>query len=152
MRSLYLILSLTVLLVMSVIGSAVEAANLSDIHKNPCYKCHKRNGSMLGVHANNALAISCNDCHGEKQGHPRKASDLIAFTPSASQADKQNNVCLNCHRPQLLGQVDWTHNVHSNKVSCASCHQLHPEYDAVLTQTKAERSQLCVKCHTVVKD
>ncbi|RTR39908.1 nitrite reductase [Shewanella canadensis] len=120
------------------------------INQSSCMKCHKRNGAMFGLHANTALAIQCQSCHGQRGKHPRKGSNIRRFTSdSATPATEQAGTCLECHDHETLAMADWTHNVHADKISCASCHQLHVEYDPILGITTKERSQLCRGCHLV---
>ncbi|MBV7316667.1 multiheme c-type cytochrome [Shewanella sp. NIFS-20-20] len=126
---------------------AQAQAAASQIHDNACYKCHKKNGTMLGVHANDALAITCNDCHGEKGGHPRKPSSMVIFNSTQSTPQAQTDRCLACHDPEVLARHDWTHNAHSNKVDCADCHQLHPDQDPMVKIPATTRTELCRRCH-----
>ncbi|MCL1049147.1 nitrite reductase [Shewanella abyssi] len=124
---------------------AKETKTIAD---SACLKCHKRNGQMLGLHANEGLALTCEDCHGEKGKHPRKGTAIITFgaksdTPVKTQAEQ----CLACHDHQLLAVANWTHNVHAKGVSCGQCHQLHPEMDPALLLLGSELSQSCAKCH-----
>ena len=113
-----------------------------------CIICHKKNGKMYGVHSNNKLGMRCQNCHGEKEGHPRKNSHLIKFGNSSENiTTQQTEVCTKCHEPDDLAEIDWTHAVHSDKVNCAKCHQLHSETDPVITIQTKERGQLCVSCH-----
>ncbi|MFV7782461.1 cytochrome c3 family protein [Shewanella marisflavi] len=115
-----------------------------------CIKCHKRNGKLEGIHASPGLAILCQDCHGPKGTHPKKGSTLNTFGPDSSlTAEQRTGICLSCHDHQALGEVEWTHNVHANRLSCDSCHKLHPESDPMLSLSKQQHSQLCVSCHKV---
>ncbi|MGI2261119.1 cytochrome c3 family protein [Shewanella sp. GXUN23E] len=139
-----------------ILGAPVEAntgnsAAMSDIHKSPCMKCHKRNGNMQGIHAN-VQVVSCVDCHGEQEGHPRKASNLIAFNSEETPAATQVEPCLKCHESSAIGDLEWTHNVHSNKVSCSRCHQLHPTDDPMKSITADDRAKLCRQCHQSKQD
>ncbi|ABV35131.1 conserved hypothetical protein [Shewanella sediminis HAW-EB3] len=113
-----------------------------------CIMCHKKNGKMFGIHSSNSLELRCQNCHREKEGHPRKKSSLIKFSDhSLNTAEEQTAVCTTCHNSDDLTEVDWTHAVHSNKVNCAKCHQLHTETDPVIAISTGERRQLCVNCH-----
>ncbi|WP_237524121.1 cytochrome c3 family protein [Shewanella sp. KX20019] len=115
-----------------------------------CIMCHKKNGKMYGVHANNLLEMRCQNCHGKKEGHPRKKSNLIKFGgDSVNIAAQQTAVCTKCHEPDDLAKADWTHVVHSDKVNCAKCHKLHSETDPVIAIQTKERGQLCVSCHKI---
>jgi len=120
------------------------------INQNACMKCHKRNGTMFGLHANTALAIECQSCHGERGKHPRKGSTIRRFShDSVTAVGEQTATCLECHDHETIAISDWTHNVHADKVNCANCHQLHMEYDPMLQITAKERGQLCRGCHLV---
>lgn len=146
--SVPVLISTLFLAIASTISIKAVAAEFNINENKQCIKCHKRNGMMEGIHANDALDISCQDCHGEKQGHPRKASELIGFTDKSSADTKtQTQACLQCHDHEVLAERDWSHDAHSNKVNCASCHLLHPHSDPVITLLEAERSQLCSRCH-----
>lgn len=124
------------------------AAEVRSIDSSQCLKCHKRNGNMLGLHANQGLAITCEDCHGQKGKHPRKDSKIIRFgVKSDTQTKRQVEQCLACHDHEELAQAYWTHNVHATRVSCAQCHQLHSETDPALTLIGPAMSQSCAKCH-----
>ena len=124
------------------------AAEVRDIDTSHCLKCHKRNGKMLGLHANQGLAIACEDCHGEKGKHPRKGSTIIAYgMESDTEIRVQVGQCLACHDHEALALAHWTHNVHATRVSCAQCHQLHSETDPVLMRIGPAMSQSCAKCH-----
>ncbi len=133
------------------VGTGISWAHaqepLSPMHDNACFKCHKKNGKMLGVHANVALDISCNDCHGEKQGHPRQPSELVIFNSDKSTSLQQTSRCLTCHEASVIGEQEWTHNVHSNKIDCAKCHQLHPNIDPMVAISAQQRAELCSSCH-----
>jgi|GEM_PF-2940723 len=120
------------------------------INQNSCMKCHKRNGAMFGLHANTALAIQCQTCHGQRGKHPKKGSTIRSFShDSAAPVGELTGTCLECHDHETLAMADWTHNVHADKVNCASCHQLHVEYDPMLVNTAQARSQLCRECHLI---
>jgi len=120
------------------------------INQDSCMKCHKRNGAMFGLHANTALAIQCQSCHEQSGKHPRKGSSIRGFSSdSAASVTEQSGTCLECHDHEALAMADWTHNVHADRVNCASCHQLHVEYDPILGITAKDRSQLCRGCHLV---
>ena len=125
-----------------------NAEEVTGINSSQCLKCHKRNGNMLGLHANQGLAITCEDCHGEKGKHPRKGSKIIAFGfESDTPINRQAQQCLACHDHEVLALAHWTHNVHASRVSCAQCHHLHSETDPALLLIGPAMSQSCAKCH-----
>ncbi|GIU28785.1 multiheme c-type cytochrome [Shewanella sp. MBTL60-007] len=142
------LMSILVVVAASTVSIKVVAAELKINENKQCIMCHKRNGIMHGVHANDALDIRCQDCHGEKGGHPRKASNLIGFSQkSTADAATQTQSCLKCHAHDVLALHDWTHDAHSNKVNCAGCHTLHSNTDPMVDVSFQERSKLCVSCH-----
>ena len=120
------------------------------INNDSCMKCHKRNGAMQGYHSHDSLKMSCSSCHGEKGNHPRKPNDLMMFSSDNDiPVTAKNAVCLKCHTPTKLADAEWTHNVHAQKTSCTSCHQLHPKLDPMLGLSDSERSNKCQNCHSV---
>lgn len=132
------------------VSADTAQANTTTTNSDTCLKCHKRNGQMLGLHGNSGLAIQCQDCHGEKGSHPKKGSIINQFgIDSPQSAQQQATMCLTCHDNETLAAADWTHNVHAVRVSCAQCHQLHPESDPMLSLNRQQHSQLCVTCHKV---
>jgi len=129
---------------------AAQSSESLTINQDSCMKCHKRNGAMFGLHANTALAIQCQSCHEQSGKHPRKGSSIRRFSSgSMTSVAEQTGTCLGCHDHETLAMSDWTHNVHADKVNCASCHQLHVEYDPIVGITAKDRSQLCRGCHLV---
>ncbi|QYJ85659.1 cytochrome c3 family protein [Shewanella mesophila] len=146
--SILLYVAMTTCLWYGIPTPSIAADNAT--RSNTCMKCHKRNGQLLGIHANPGLAIQCQDCHGEKGNHPKKGSPINTFgADSQMPVDVQVAICLTCHDHQALAEVEWTHNVHATKLACAQCHQLHPESDPMLTLDSKQHSQLCVTCHRV---
>ncbi|MBY5993584.1 cytochrome c3 family protein [Ferrimonas balearica] len=119
-----------------------------------CLRCHKRNGTMEGVHGQiGANGLSCVRCHGEQDGHPRNKAALVYFgQDSKTPLAEQNAQCTTCHRDAKLREADWTHDVHRPVLPCASCHQLHPETDPMSTLDDAGRTQACVDCHSLLSE
>ncbi|WP_110458289.1 cytochrome c3 family protein [Shewanella algidipiscicola] len=141
--------SISALLLLNIMPVKAEVNRLQ-INQDKCVKCHKRNGLMAGVHGNDALALTCQSCHGEKGKHPRQPSLIIGFSAdSSTKVTAQVDSCSQCHEHDVLYQADWTHAVHSNKVGCANCHQLHSDSDPMMTLATEERSALCGKCHGI---
>ncbi|MFQ6372043.1 nitrite reductase [Shewanella sp. YIC-542] len=148
-RTVLSVASLVCLLGYGFAGTAnAETSTTLKINSDPCVKCHKRNGTMHGVHGQDSKHFKCATCHGEKGNHPRKPNNIRVFAPDAAIAPKdQNKTCLRCHRPEKLAAGEWTHTVHANKVSCAACHKLHPAEDPMTKAVGTEHSQLCRQCH-----
>lgn len=138
------------MLIIGCIPTVIAKEGVLEINKGSCIKCHKRNGKMLGLHANNALGIQCQSCHGEKGKHPRKPSSLVRFgIESSTVLNEQREACMACHDHETLSHAEWTHDVHANQLSCAACHELHKESDPMLVIEPKKRSQLCKSCHSV---
>ncbi|WP_035384940.1 cytochrome c3 family protein [Ferrimonas futtsuensis] len=114
-----------------------------------CLRCHKRNGTMEGVHASiGSKGLACTSCHGDKGQHPKNKTPVITFGPdSVTDVLVQNQRCARCHKPGKLRAGDWTHDVHQKVLSCAACHQLHPGQDPIRGIGETQRTQLCVDCH-----
>ncbi|CAM4059587.1 cytochrome c3 family protein [Shewanella aquimarina] len=137
-------------LTLGLVGLAPNALAADELASRSCIKCHKRNGQLEGIHASPGLAILCQDCHGPKGSHPKKGSTIMTFGPdSPFSAQQRGAVCLTCHDHQALGEVEWTHNVHANRLGCDQCHRLHPEADPMLSLDTQQHSQLCIGCHQV---
>ncbi|MGP1719571.1 cytochrome c3 family protein [Shewanella frigidimarina] len=145
-----LMLSVGVLSFALMSQGANSADSTEQINNDSCMKCHKRNGAMQGHHAQEQLKMSCSSCHGEQGNHPKKPNDLMVFSAENNMTiDTKNGVCLKCHSPKKIAQAEWTHNVHAQKVSCTSCHKLHPESDPIMGLGAKDRSNVCRNCHTV---
>ncbi|MBY6188206.1 nitrite reductase [Marinobacter hydrocarbonoclasticus] len=115
-----------------------------------CMRCHKRNGTMEGLHSQiGSKGLSCVRCHGEQDGHPRNKEALVYFgDDTKSTVADQNANCLRCHSATKLRDAEWTHDVHQTRVSCAACHQLHPATDPMQGLNEKARTQTCVECHS----
>jgi cytochrome c-type protein NrfB len=150
-RNNWLLMLTVSLLSLTLISQGVNSADSTKkINNDLCMKCHKCNGSMQGHHAQDRRKMSCSSCHGEQGNHPSKPNGLMVF-PSTNDItiDAKNGVCLKCHSAIKLAKAEWTHNVHSQKLSCTSCHKLHPKSDPMMGLSVKDRSNVCRKCHTV---
>ncbi|WP_058912698.1 cytochrome c nitrite reductase pentaheme subunit [Entomohabitans teleogrylli] len=126
--------------------------------RNPdaaCLKCHKTDeDGMHGKHASvvnpaNELAVTCTNCHGNPSLHHREGvKDVMRFNDPMYSVEQQNSVCMTCHLPEQLQKAFWPHDVHVAKVTCASCHQLHPQQDKMQALNDKGRIKLCVDCHS----
>ncbi|MGX9461811.1 multiheme c-type cytochrome [Shewanella sp. A14] len=150
-RNNWLLMLSVGLLSFTLISQGANSANATEqINNDPCMRCHKRNGTMQGHHAQDQLKMSCSSCHGDQGNHPKKPNDLMVFSSESDiTTAAKNNVCLKCHVPQKLAKSEWTHNVHAQKVSCTSCHKLHPHLDPIMGLHAKQRSNVCRNCHTV---
>lgn len=126
--------------------------------RNPdyaCTQCHKPETSGLhGKHAsainpNNLLPVTCTNCHGNiSLEHRNGVADAMRFDQDMFRVDQQNSVCMSCHEPKKLREVFWQHDVHMMKLSCASCHNLHPVKDPMQGLDHKGQIKLCVDCHS----
>ncbi|TKB51127.1 nitrite reductase [Ferrimonas sediminicola] len=151
MRDRYLI---SILVSCALIAGVQPLAQAATDSSTQCLRCHKRNGSMEGVHASvGTQGLACTSCHGDKGQHPKGKAPVITYgQDSVTEVTVQNQRCARCHQPGKLRAADWTHDVHLNQLSCAACHRLHPDRDPIRGITETRRTQLCVDCHGARKD
>ncbi|MGF1680032.1 cytochrome c nitrite reductase pentaheme subunit [Photobacterium makurazakiensis] len=135
-----------------------------------CTQCHKDEKDTLKgahsdvLHAETNRNITCVDCHSTiGKDHRDGGSSVTKFAPSQSVAGsekpaaditwitKQNQTCTDCHEPKDLREANWTHDVHALDLSCASCHNIHPETDPMKGIERKPRIKLCVDCHSDLK-
>ncbi|MCJ7977044.1 cytochrome c nitrite reductase pentaheme subunit [Aeromonas veronii] len=146
--------------------TAVSATQEVEFLRNPdkaCTDCHKEQSEgMHGKHGqatnpNNLAPVTCTNCHGQPSPQHREGvKDVMRF--SHSQKDKeniklypiseQNGVCMSCHEPKVLREALWAHDVHATKLTCTSCHQLHPAKEPMVGIPEKSRIKLCVDCHS----
>ena len=55
---------------------------------------------------------------------------------------------MSCHEPKPLREALWAHDVHATKLTCTSCHQLHPAKEPMAEIPEKSRIKLCVDCHS----
>ncbi|MFM5084923.1 cytochrome c nitrite reductase pentaheme subunit [Aeromonas media] len=142
-----------------------------------CTDCHKeQTEGMHGKHGqatnpNNLAPVTCTNCHGQPSPkHREGVKDVMRFSDSfndkqSALADKQsglaekqstesypiaeqNGVCMSCHEPKVLREALWAHDVHATKLTCTSCHQLHPAKEPMAEIPEKSRIKLCVDCHS----
>ncbi|WP_337072736.1 cytochrome c nitrite reductase pentaheme subunit [Aeromonas veronii] len=122
-----------------------------------CDKCHDGNEGMHGKHAsvtnpNTNEAVTCTNCHGNPSAQHRKQRggivDVMRFGDDAFPLSQQNGVCMSCHEPDDLRKALWAHDVHATRVTCTSCHQLHPAKEPMVGIPEKARIKLCVDCHS----
>ncbi len=71
----------------------------------------------------------------------------MRFGNDAFPLSQQNGVCMSCHEPDDLRKALWAHDVHATRISCTSCHQLHPAKEPMVGIPEKSRIKLCVDCH-----
>ncbi|MFQ2499228.1 cytochrome c nitrite reductase pentaheme subunit [Aeromonas caviae] len=128
-----------------------------------CTDCHKEQvEGMHGKHGqatnpNNLAPVTCTNCHGQPSPQHREGvKDVMRFSDSFKDKQsterypiaEQNGVCMSCHEPKVLRQALWAHDVHATKLTCTSCHQLHPAKEPMVAIPEKSRIKLCVDCHS----
>ncbi|WP_378081739.1 cytochrome c nitrite reductase pentaheme subunit [Aeromonas bestiarum] len=122
-----------------------------------CDKCHDGEEGMHGKHGsvtnpNTGEQVTCTNCHGNASADHRKQRggmvDVMRFGNEAFPLSQQNGVCMSCHEPDDLRKALWAHDVHATRVSCTSCHQLHPAKEPMVGIPEKSRIKLCVDCHS----
>ena len=126
-----------------------------------CLKCHDEPPVTLILHTKHAQAADprtpfanreCQTCHGDSKAHLMKPAagqkraepDIVFGTHSPTPVDKQNEVCLSCHKGGM--RMNWTMSQHASaQLSCASCHTPHALKDKILV--KATQPTVCFDCH-----
>ncbi|WP_017786215.1 Nrf-like electron transfer protein NetB [Aeromonas dhakensis] len=121
-----------------------------------CEKCHDGAEGMHGKHGqvtnpNTGEQVTCTNCHGNASADHRKQRggmvDVMRFGDDAFPLSQQNGVCMSCHEPDDLRKALWAHDVHATRISCTSCHQLHPAKEPMVGIPEKSRIKLCVDCH-----
>lgn len=128
-----------------------------------CTDCHKEQvEGMHGKHGqatnpNNLAPVTCTNCHGQPSPQHREGvKDVMRFSDSFNNKQstesypiaEQNGVCMSCHEPKVLREALWAHDVHATKLTCTSCHQLHPAKEPMVGIPEKSRIKLCVDCHS----
>ena len=128
-----------------------------------CTDCHKEQvEGMHGKHGqatnpNNLAPVTCTNCHGQPSPQHREGvKDVMRFSDSFNDKQsterypiaEQNGVCMSCHEPKVLREALWAHDVHATKLTCTSCHQLHPVKEPTAEIPEKSRIKLCVDCHS----
>ncbi|MGH1390918.1 MAG: cytochrome c nitrite reductase pentaheme subunit [Aeromonas jandaei] len=146
--------------------TAVSATQEVEFLRNPdkaCTDCHKEQSEgMHGKHGqatnpNNLAPVTCTNCHGQPSPQHREGvKDVMRFSHSLKDKEsiklypisEQNGVCMSCHEPKELREALWAHDVHPTKLTCTSCHQLHPAKEPMVEIPEKSRIKLCVDCHS----
>ncbi len=110
-----------------------------------CLMCHKKSEKVMdlfkGVHGaidsskSPMAGLQCEACHGPMGKHNRGGNEpMITFGKGSTlAADKQNSVCLSCHKDDK--RMSWNGGHHDNAdVACASCHSVHTAKDCALQE------------------
>ncbi|WP_429009496.1 cytochrome c nitrite reductase pentaheme subunit [Aeromonas allosaccharophila] len=147
-------------------AAPVPATHEVEFLRNPdkaCTDCHKEQSEgMHGKHGqatnpNNLAPVTCTNCHGlPSPQHREGVKDVMRFSDSFNNKQstesypisEQNGVCMSCHEPKVLREALWAHDVHATKLTCTSCHQLHPAKEPMVGIPEKSRIKLCVDCHS----
>ncbi|WP_027697322.1 cytochrome c nitrite reductase pentaheme subunit [Vibrio litoralis] len=132
-----------------------------------CTQCHKdEHDVLLGQHAKalnekTGRNIGCIDCHNDiSASHRDGAPNVVKFRQGQVVAGEskpahdlawvktQNSQCIDCHQGEQLRKANWTHDVHALKLTCSSCHSIHPEKDPMQGIERKPRIKMCVDCHS----
>ena len=142
-------------------AAPAETAAADDDGARVCLKCHDTPPATLILHTPHAQMADpgtpfadkqCMTCHGPSEAHlvkpaegqKRAAPDLVFGPTSPTSAQKQNEVCLDCHTGGL--RMNWAVSEHSTgDVACATCHNAHTLKDKVLAKTT--QAEVCFTCH-----
>lgn len=147
-------------------GSAAVAqqqaqANSDQGKAETCLKCHDTPPATLILYTKHAQIADprtpfagdqCQACHGASEAHLKKPPegqkralpDRSFGADSATTAQEQNQVCLNCH--QGGARINWHMSQHeAADQPCATCHQTHAVRDPMLVKTT--QVQACIGCH-----
>lgn len=135
-----------------------------------CVQCHKDSKKTLQgthgdvIHAQTKRDVSCVDCHSSissqhRDGAPEVnklgASQSVAGTHKTvfdkASIFSKNQTCIDCHEATELREKNWTHDVHAVNLTCASCHTVHAEKDAMKGLERKAQIKVCVDCHSDLK-
>jgi len=141
------------------------AGEYSRTGADQCLRCHDQTSELNAMGIFNNIhgsrkhkgspfqSLQCEACHGPAGDHtkPRlrggeQREPMISFgSKSPVPADKQNSVCLSCHRDTL--KHDWAGSEHERAdIPCAACHAVHQAHDPV--QDQSSQLETCGSCHT----
>ncbi|MGF1910022.1 cytochrome C [Vibrio kasasachensis] len=141
----------------SQVSNEIEMAQLVKENQR-CIRCHRKTRlikniaaiTSSGKHSSTEFFNNCTACHGVKGMHPKDGM-LDTVVPFDDHADidvfSQNQTCIACHSPAVLREVEWTHDVHANKMTCATCHSMHTDSDPIIGISRKVRIGLCIMCH-----
>jgi len=95
--------------------------------------------------------MACESCHGPGAKHSDSADPKDILNPKNLGAEKQNTLCLTCHRDQQtrVGRISSGHA--KDGPGCLSCHSMHGEDKRPLMPVRAaDINAQCASCHQSV--
>jgi DmsE family decaheme c-type cytochrome len=147
-----------------ILDEKFAAGDYSRTGADQCLRCHDQTAELNAMGIFNNIhgsrkqpgspfqGLQCEACHGPAGEHtkPRlrggeQREPMIAFgRHSPLPAEKQNSVCLGCHKDSL--NHDWQGSEHERAdVPCAACHLVHQAHDPV--QKPTTQLEVCGRCH-----
>ncbi len=148
-----------------------HASEFTEKGADTCLKCHDEESEFpvfsifKTKHAQRAdkrtpfAGLQCETCHGPGAAHAKKVgpnekqapiinfgnkSKLSADARNPLAPEKQNQICLDCHRGNA--RIGWNASTHEGgNLACANCHKIHVSHDPVLT--KSSQPEVCYNCH-----
>ncbi|MDD3528398.1 MAG: cytochrome c3 family protein [Gallionellaceae bacterium] len=110
-----------------------------------CQTCHKNDARRMNwkFAEHHKAGVECRDCHGVHTAKVNKRLDLSLW-----RADKNSQVCANCHQ-EVLARFNMRshHPLKEGALSCMSCHDSHGAKQANL----AARTAQCTQCHQAAR-
>lgn len=147
-----------------ILDDKFAAGDYSRTGADQCLRCHDQTselnamGIFKNIHGSRKQqgspfqSLQCEACHGPAGEHTKsrmrdgeQREPMISFGQhSPVPAEKQNSVCLGCHKDSL--SHDWQGSEHEQAdVPCAGCHLVHQAHDPV--QKQATQLETCGTCH-----
>ena len=140
------------ILVVCAISLVWVAPLLAQDASETCKGCHAERATALA--ATSMGKLSCQTCHGEGAKHIEAAGDksnpgfATIINPTTAAPEKVNASCIQCHKD---GRMFWKTGIHANKkLSCASCHKIHPKDPTKINKAlliKPSETETCFVCH-----
>jgi len=147
------------------------ASEYTEKGADTCLKCHDEDSEFpvfsifKTKHAQRAdkrtpfAGLQCEACHGPGANHAKKVgpdeiqAPIMSFGAKSKLSpdklnplspEKQNRMCLDCHRGNA--RLGWSASSHENSdTACVSCHKIHASHDPVLAT--ATQPDVCQQCH-----
>jgi DmsE family decaheme c-type cytochrome len=99
--------------------------------------------------------LQCESCHGPGGEHAKepyvgqqRAAILTFGRDAKASTEKQNSMCLSCHRDSK--RMAWEAGAHGKQnLLCVDCHKIHARNDPV--RTARQQADTCYHCHNAQK-
>jgi len=125
-----------------------------------CAACHDTVSKSFDANPHHLLetnkhrgwtGMACEACHGPGEKHAESADPADIRNPGKFSADRQNQLCLTCHRDQNtpMGRISSGHA--KDGPGCVSCHSIHGEdHRPLVVRRAADINTLCSTCHEAI--